>query len=100
ADLEMSRQIVPLEQKAEIRATIRATGQDYDTEVICQVDGQEIGRKPLKLAGGQSRVLSFDKLHPGPGAHQVEVKLRSSDAALAFNDVRYATFEVRGHRRA
>lgn len=100
ADLEMPRQIVPLEQKAEIRATLRATGGSYDTEVICRIDGQEISRKPVKLEAGHSRILTFEQRHPAAGLHQVEVTLRSLDAALAFNDVRFATFEVRGHRQA
>ncbi len=100
ADLEMRRQIVPVEQKAEIRATVRATGRDFDTEIICQVDGHEISRKPVKLEAGQSRVVTFEQQRPPEGWHQVEVRLRSSDASLTFNDVRYATFEVRGHRKA
>lgn len=100
ADVELPRQIVPVGQKAEVRATLRATGRDYDTEVICRIDGQEVGRKPLKLAAGQSRVLTFEQHRATGGLHQVEVALRSSDAALEFNDKRFATFEVRGHRRA
>lgn len=99
ANLELPRQIIPIDGRVEIRATVSATGRAYDSEVVCRIDGEEAGRKPVQLIGGQSQVVTFEKRKPAPGLHQVEVALRASDSSLTFDDVRYATFEVRGNRK-
>jgi hypothetical protein len=56
-------------------------------------------RRPIQLAPGQSEVIRFERGDWSPGFHQVVVQLGTKDAALPFNDVRYATFLVRGSRK-
>src|SRR5439155_11834622 len=55
-------------------------------------------RKPIKLAAGQSQVISFERWGLAAGPHQAEVRLATGDA-LPFTDARFATFEVQGGRR-
>jgi uncharacterized membrane protein len=98
-DVTMPRQLIPVDRTAEIRATIRATGGAYGNEVICRIDGEEIGRKEVTLEAGQSKLFVFKKDKPAQGPHQVEVALGQSDSSLTFDDVRYTTFEVRGRRQ-
>jgi uncharacterized membrane protein len=99
ANLEMPKQLIPVDRKAEIRATVRATGSAYEPEIICRVDGEEVGRKSVKLDADQSQVVVFEKRNPSQGPHQVEVALRATDSSLTFDDARFASFEVRGRRQ-
>ena len=61
-------------------------------------------RRLVQLAGGQtSDVLTFERTAPAGGSgadtpYQVTVRLGTRDA-LPFNNVRYATFLVRGARK-
>jgi len=97
--VELPHQIVPTDGQAIIRVTVRATGEDCDTEVICRIDGEEAPeRKPIQLAAGQSQVVSFQRGDLRAGTHQVELTLASTDA-LTFNNACFATFEVRGGRK-
>jgi hypothetical protein len=99
ASVELPRQLVPEGDAVVLRVTVRATGGDYDTEVVCQIDGEKaMDRKPVKLSAGQSQVVVFERRGLPPGPHQAEVTLASSDA-LPFNNALFATFEVRGGRR-
>jgi hypothetical protein len=98
-NLEMARQVIAANERAILRATVRATGAPYDTEVLCTLDDQEPAeRKPVKLEPGQSIVLSFERRGLPPGLHQAKVSLATADA-LSFNNARFATFEVRKARR-
>lgn len=117
-DLHMERQAISPHENIVIEATIAATGESYDTHVECVVDDNKtIDPRPITLAPGQSEVIRFE-LTPAtewrgaasgdrrgergvwtPGFHQVVVKLGTTDAALPFNDVRYATFFVSGSRK-
>lgn len=97
--IELPRQVIPPADKVLLRATVRATGADCDTEVTCRIDDEKIPeRKPVKLAAGQSQVLVFERGGLSPGPHQVEIALANTDA-LPFNNTLFATFEVRGGRR-
>jgi hypothetical protein len=97
--VELPRQAVAADDRVILRATVRATGQDCDTEIVCRIDGDTTAeRKPVKLKAGQSQVIAFERRGLAPGLHQAEVTLRTSDA-LPFDNARFATFEVRGGRR-
>jgi hypothetical protein len=97
--LELPRQVVSPGDKVVLRATVRATGTDLDTEVLCRIDGEKIAeRKQVVLAAGQSQVISFERSGLAVGPHQAEITLRNTDA-LPFNNSLFATFEIRGGRR-
>jgi hypothetical protein len=111
ADLRLERQAISPHEHMVLEATIAATGEAYDTQVECLVDGEPIDQRPIRLSPSQSEVIRF-QLAPGqsgamrsqhggwtPGYHQAVIKLGTSDAALPFNDVRYATFFVGGSRK-
>jgi hypothetical protein len=89
-----------------VNVTVRATGADYDAEIVCVIDGDSRREKQQsrRLAAGRAEVVTFD--YPtapagagaapadlGEGLHQVEVRLRNSDA-LPFDNVGFATFRV------
>jgi hypothetical protein len=102
ADLELPQQVVGPGDPFDVRVTVRATGAGCDTFATCTIDGEAAGeRKPIKLAAGASEVVTFSRqladLKPGP--HRVEVKLGNNDA-LPMDNARFATFEVRGGRKA
>lgn len=97
--LELPRQAVPANVPVFLRATVQATGRDYDAEIVCRIDGEKaFDRKPVKLPAGRSEVITFERLGLAPGLHQAEVKLEPSDSLL-FNNVAFATFEIRGARQ-
>jgi hypothetical protein len=98
AGLELPRQALAANERVVIRAPVRATGMDYDTQLLCRIDGEVVDRKPVQLAAGQSKVISFERRGLAPGFHQVEVALETTDA-LPFNNIAFATFEVRGPRQ-
>jgi hypothetical protein len=97
--VELPRQVVPPGDKVLLRITVRATGADCDTEVLCRIDGEKTAdRKPIKLAAGQSQVLVFERGGLAPGPHQAEITLANADS-LRFNNSLFATFAVRGGRK-
>jgi hypothetical protein len=100
-DLELARQVVGSDDRLEAYATVQATGVDADTFLTFSVDGETPGeQRPVRLRAGESRKLTFDRDASGlkPGPHRVEVRLANSDS-LPFDDVRFATFEVRSGRK-
>jgi hypothetical protein len=97
--IELPRQAVPANVPVVLNATVQATGADYDTEIICRFDGEDKPeRKPLRLLAGQSQVVRFERSGLPPGLHQAEISLATSDS-LPFNNVAFATCEVRGPRQ-
>src|SRR5438552_8546823 len=54
--LEMPRSIVPLDDVAEIKATVRSTGGPVDTEIFFRIDGKDADHRAIRLAAGQSQV--------------------------------------------
>jgi hypothetical protein len=99
ADLHLERQAISPHEDMVLEATIAATGEAFDTHVECLVDGDPIDQRPIRLGPGQSEVIRFKRGKWTPGYHQAVVKLGTSDAALPFNDIRYATFFVSGSRK-
>jgi hypothetical protein len=98
-NLELPRQAIPANLPVLLRATVQATGRDFDTAIDCRIDGEKaFDRKPVKLAAGKSEVFTFERLGLAPGLHQAEITLATSDS-LPFNNVAFATFEVRGARQ-
>ncbi|HTU18074.1 MAG TPA: BatA domain-containing protein [Gemmataceae bacterium] len=97
-------------ERIQIQATVRATGTDFDTELLCQLDNDaDSGRPPdkqaLQLAAGQGRVFVFEREAPprprgGPAeaTYQVTVKHQTADA-LPFNNTCFATFRTRERRK-
>lgn len=99
ANLQFPRQMVPSNEPVVLRATVQATGGDYDTEIIFRiVDQAGEDRKAVKLSAGQSQVISFERRGLKPGVYQAEAVLAAADA-LPFDNIRYATFEVLGPRK-
>jgi hypothetical protein len=97
--VELPRQVIPEGDPVILRVTVRATGGDYDAEIVCRIDEEKAAdRKQVKLAAGQSQVIVFERKGLTAGPHQAEVTLATTDS-LPFNNAVFATFEVRGGRR-
>lgn len=97
-DVEPQRTAVPKNQPVVLKATVRATGQAFDTQIVCRFDGDKVDTKPVRLAAGESRVIEFRRADLGLGYHQAEVTLATNDS-LPFNNARFVTVEVRGPRQ-
>src|SRR5262249_50848209 len=108
ADLELPadaggrpRQVFGADEKVILRASVRATGKDYSTDVLCQVGGKTF-RQAVAVKAGEQQAAAFEidpqELKLAPGPHPVEVRLATPDL-LAFDNVRFATFAVREPRR-
>lgn len=94
----------------QIQVTVRATGADFDTELLCSFENElesdhAAERQAIRLAAGESRVFVFehDVAASPPGAsgetiRQVTVKHQTPDA-LPFNNAAFATFLVRERRK-
>jgi hypothetical protein len=94
----------------QIHVTVQATGADFDTELLCQLDNEAESDRPpdrqvIQLAAGQGRVFVFERdvsLRAMGAADeaplQVTVKHQTPDA-LPFNNVSYATFLMRPRRK-
>ena len=91
-----------------VNVTVRATGADYDAELVCGLDGLPGPPKSQKVQAGRTEVVAFEfragrgEAGEPPdllaeGLHQVAVQLRNSDA-LHFDDAGFATFRVLGGR--
>lgn len=98
-ELQLKRQIVAPDEPVRATAVIRATNRPADLAIVFRIDDDVIDRKPVQLEAGQAKRLSFEHLVQTPGPHHVRVELEVADAALPFNDVAFATFEVQGGRR-
>jgi hypothetical protein len=94
----------------QVRVTVRGTGEQTENELICLIENDRDAdhpaeRRPVQLARGQtSEVITFQRTAPAADPnladtpYQVTVRLARPDL-LPFNDVRYATFTVRGDRK-
>jgi hypothetical protein len=108
--VEVVPPIVAPGERIQIQATVRATGTDFDTELLCQLDNDaDSGRLPdkqaIQLAAGQGRVLVFEREappRPADGAaempYQVTVRHQTADA-LPFNNTGFTTFQTRQRRK-
>jgi hypothetical protein len=89
-------------ESIELHAIVKATGNaaKIDSELIVELDGKPL-KKPTPFSVGKDQqetiTLVFDPLEHklGVGLHQVDVRLISTSDALAFNNQRFATFEIR-----
>src|SRR5436190_20830536 len=60
-DRDLPRQVFGTRDRLTLRATVRATGGDCDTELLCRVDGKkESLRQHVALKAGQSLVIPFE----------------------------------------
>ena len=92
--------------RIQIQATVRATGADFDTELLCQLDNDPDSERKLaiQLAAGQGRVFVFEREAPRTRGgstettYQVTVKHQTADA-LPFNNTSFATFLTRQRRK-
>jgi hypothetical protein len=97
--VELERQIVLIDDRALLKITVQATGADCDTQLLCRFDGEQtVERKQVKLAAGETQVITFERRGLAVGAHQVEAALETADS-LMFNNTLFTTFEIRGGRR-
>jgi hypothetical protein len=108
--VEIVPPIVAPGERMQIQATLRATGTDFDTELLCQLDDDADPRhptlqQPIQLSAGQGRVVVFEREAPPrpPGApaeatYQVTVKHQTADA-LPFNNTCFASFVTRERRK-
>jgi hypothetical protein len=95
----------------QVRALVRAVGADFDVKVVCQIDNEGDEHR-LQLSAGRSEPVVFKLKAPTPprpasagdrpilSAVQATVKFTTPDDrpfkdALAHDNVRYATFQVR-----
>jgi hypothetical protein len=108
--VEIMPPIVAPGDRIQIQVTVRATGTDFDTELLCQLDSDtDSGRPPdkqaIQLAAGQGRVIVFEREappRPPVGAtemtYQATVRHQTADA-LPFNNTCFATFLMRERRK-
>jgi hypothetical protein len=108
--VEIVPPIVAPGERIQIQVTVRATGTDFDTELLCPFDndadsGHSTIKQAIQLAAGQGRVFVFEREAPKPlpgGAsemtYQVTVKHQTADA-LPFNNTCFATFLTRQRRK-
>jgi hypothetical protein len=108
--VEVAPPVVAPGGRFEVRVTVRGTGADHENVLSCWLDNdpdpdRRPDQRPVQLARGAGpEVIVFERTAPSAGAgnldvpYQVTVKLGTRDA-LPFNDVRHATFVVRGSRR-
>ena len=94
----------------QIHVTIRATGADFDTELLCSFENDAESdhaaeSQAIRLTAGESRVFVFEHdvgATPmgasGEAIRQVTVKHQTPDALL-FNNTASATFLVRERRK-
>ncbi|HKB41969.1 MAG TPA: VWA domain-containing protein, partial [Gemmataceae bacterium] len=99
--LELSKEVLGAGEKLEVRVFVQATGMDADTSLTCRVDDKQAGeQKAVKLKADSREVILFevktDDMSAGP--HKVEVRFAATDS-LPFDDLRYATFEIRSGRK-
>jgi hypothetical protein len=96
--------------RIQIHVTVRATGDDFNTELLCQLDNEpETDRapdkQPIQHSAGQGRVFVFERDAPTRRAgnseeitYQVTVRHQTPDA-LPFNNTYFATFLTRERRK-
>ena len=97
--VDLKPQSVPANREVVLKATVAATGQPCDAEILCRLVGETAaGRLPVKLDAGQSSVVEFRKKNLKPGQYQAEITLLPTDA-LPGDNARFVTFEVRGPRQ-
>lgn len=98
-DVEVVPQPVLEGREVKLRVTVRAVGQDCETEVVCKLLGESgMDRKPVVLRAGEAKVVEFLGRSFKSGFQQVELSLTTTDA-LPSSDRRFATFEVLGPRK-
>jgi hypothetical protein len=103
-NLDLPRQSIPANVPIIIHANVQATGGDYDTQIVCRIDGENAAEpRPVQLKAARGdkpvgQVYTFERRGLAPGLHQVEVSLATTDS-LPFNNVAFATFEVHGPRQ-
>lgn len=84
-------------EKIELRAVVKATGQQVKSAMICKVGGQDFPQAFEVAAGGQQTltfVIDTEKLGLKPGLHHLQVSLETSKDALPFNNQRQVTFKI------
>lgn len=107
--VEIMPPIVAPGEHMQIQVTVRATGTDFDTELLCQLDNDADSghplQQPIQIAAGQGRVFVFEreapprsKDAPAEATYQVTVKHQTADA-LPFNNACFATFLTRERRK-
>jgi hypothetical protein len=94
----------------QIQVTVRATGADFDTELLCSFENETepdhaAAHQAIRLTAGESRVFVFEHdvaAKPtgasGETIRQVTVKHQTPDA-LPFNNTSFATFLIRERRK-
>src|SRR5207244_943772 len=94
---DMQQSFAPGE-KIPLRVTVKATGKDVETSLLCKVAEHET-RQGFQIKAGdeQTIILPLDtslwKLEPG--LHQAVVKFEREADDLSFNDQRFITFAIR-----
>lgn len=109
--VEVKPAVVAPQGKMVVEVTVRATGTDFNNELLCHLErepdpARPPDRKQVRLQAGQSQVIAFERTAPdiptnfpyAEAYHQVVVRLATSDA-LPFNNTRFATFVVRRPRK-
>ncbi|MBX7102579.1 MAG: BatA domain-containing protein [Gemmataceae bacterium] len=93
-ELRFRPQIVPANVPVTFGVTVQSTGQDVETQILCRLDGSpDVETKPVRIAAGQSKEITFTRRGLKPGLYRAEVRLATDDALVA-NNVMYVCFEV------
>lgn len=97
-------------ERLRIHVTVRASGADFDTELLCQLDSEPESdraaqQQAIQLSAGQARVFTFEreapakaKDAPAESTYQLTIRHQTADA-LPFNNSAFATFLVRERRK-
>jgi hypothetical protein len=100
-DSQAPRQVFAPNEQIVLRAVVRATGSAFARGIDCLIDGQVKAQSEVKLKRDAREPVVFridaGKLKLSKGLHQVEVRVSAQDA-LAFDDRRFATIEIREAR--
>jgi len=97
--VQMTPQIVAADQPVVINVTLQATGQDIENVLVTRIDGEaSADRQPIKIASGDTKVITIRRTGLKPGLHSAEISLFSPDSLMSDN-VRFITFHVREPRQ-
>ncbi|HVJ79622.1 MAG TPA: BatA domain-containing protein [Planctomycetia bacterium] len=90
----LAQQVMAANGVLEMKVQVANTGPELDTAIELLVDGQSRESRPVKLGADQSADFNFTVPGLTQGIHQGTVQVKSGDA-LAFDDARFFTVEVR-----
>ncbi len=93
------RQLFSPEERFILKAKVRATGNNFDTTLLCEIGGKTLSQA-LAIDAGETKFVPFEincrQLAPRPQHLQVQTK---GNDLLEFNNRRFASFGIRQARK-